>query len=105
MNRKFLFLICLILFIFTVSSVSAVDLNQTVTQDVLSVDEGTFSQLQDIVNNAENGSTINLDNDYVYDGDNDGEGINITKDITINGNGYTLDGNDASNSPSIKNGR
>jgi len=90
MNKKFLFLICLILFIFTVSSVSATDANQT--ENVLSADVGTFSQLQDTINNAENGSTVNLDKDYVYNG---GENIKIDKDITINGNGHMIDGNHA----------
>ena len=90
MNKKFLFLICLILFIFTVSSVSATDANQT--ENVLSADAGTFSQLQDTINNAENGSTVNLDKNYVYNG---GENIKIDKDITINGNGHMIDGNHA----------
>jgi len=90
MKKIFLFLICLILFIFTVSSVSATDANQT--ENVLSADVGTFSQLQDTINNAENGSTVNLDKDYVYNG---GENIKIDKDITINGNGHMIDGNHA----------
>ena len=53
MNKKLLFLICLILFIFTVSSVSAADdLNQTIDEDVFIVGEGTFSELQEIISNA-----------------------------------------------------
>ena len=42
MNNKFIVLICLFLFIFTVSSVSATDANQTVTKNVLTGDIGTF---------------------------------------------------------------
>ena len=87
-------MICLILFIFTISSVSATDANQT--ENILTTDIGTFSELHDTINNAENGSTVNLDKDYVYNGGDGGEGINITKDITINGNGHILDGNHAS---------
>ena len=95
MNKKLLFLICLILFIFTVSSVSAADdLNQTIDEDVFIVGEGTFSELQEIISNAQSGSTVNLDKDYVYDEDNGFEGIIISnKEIIINGNGHTLDGN------------
>ena len=95
MNKKLLFLICLILFIFTVSSVSAADdLNQTIDEDVFIVGEGTFSELQEIISNAQSGSTVNLDKDYVYDEDNGFKGIIISnKEIIINGNGHTLDGN------------
>ena len=94
MKKIFLVMICLILFIFTISSVSATDANQT--DNILTTDIGTFFELQDTINNAENGSTVNLDKDYVYNGDDGGEGINITKDITINGNGHVLDGIHAS---------
>ena len=95
MNKKFLFLICLILFIFTISSVSAEDANQTVTQNTLSVAEGTFTELQDTINNAENHSTIYLNKNYVYDGCGNGEGIIIDKNIAIDGNGHMVDGNHA----------
>ena len=94
MNNKFIVLICLFLFIFTVSSVSATDANQTVTKNVLTEDIGTFSELQDIISNTEEGSIVNLDKDYAYDEDNGVVGIIISdKNITINGNGHTLDGN------------
>ena len=79
MKKIFLVMICLILFIFTISSVSATDANQT--ENILTTDIGTFSELHDTINNAENGSTVNLDKDYVYNGGDGGEGINITKDI------------------------
>ena len=120
MNFKKTFLVfCLIMCIlFSVSSVvagdiddsiiasespdSAVDsdiINQNIESDVISSsnddilsekDNGTFSALQDKINNADEGATIALENDYV----NDGilvDGIQITKPITINGNGYTID--------------
>lgn len=53
-------------------------------------DDGTFTALQNKINNAADGFTINLENDYMY---NDGfktSGITISKTITINGNGKTI---------------
>ena len=69
MKRKFLILICLILFFVSVVAVSASeDLNQTIdNDDALSVsadyeisakDAGTFTALQEKINNAPSGSTI-----------------------------------------------
>ena len=102
MKRKFLILICLVLFIVSVACVSAAeDVNQTV-DDALSVsvdnelgvkDNGTFTALQEKINNAGAGSTINLENDYKYDEGFRKEGISINKELTIDGNGYTIDGN------------
>ena len=100
MNKKILFVICLILFISSLSFVSATDdLNQSndvsVSENVLGTDEGTFLELQEKIDNAKDGSTINMDKDYIYDGDEGGEGITIAKDITIDGKGHTIDGNHA----------
>ena len=53
-------------------------------------DNGTFSDLQDKINATEEGGTVNLTNDYNY-GESDKE-ISITKAITINGNGFTING-------------
>ncbi|WP_407430910.1 hypothetical protein [Methanobrevibacter sp.] len=102
MRRKFLIVICLILFIVSISAVSAADdLNQTADDDTLSVsqeselgvDDGTFATLQNKIKQAPAGSTINLENDYRYNSDVDPfYGIGIDKALTINGNGHTLDG-------------
>ncbi|WP_407430908.1 Ig-like domain repeat protein [Methanobrevibacter sp.] len=102
MKRKFLILICLALFIVSIACVSAAeDVNQTVDNDALSVsvdnelgakDNGTFTALQEKINNAAEGSTINLENDYKYDEGFRKEGISINKELKINGNGYTIDG-------------
>ena len=117
MKRKFLILLCLVLFIVSVSCVSAAEnTNQTVdgissvstidnidqTNDTLGVfenveelsakDDGTFTALQEKINNAPAGSTITLENDYKYDADFDKNGILIDKKLSINGNGYTIDG-------------
>ena len=108
MNRKFLILFCLVLFFVSIAGVSAAeDLNQTVddnlvvSEDTLSVslsddeigakDDGTFTALQEKINNAPEGSTITLENDYKYDEGFSVDGIGIDKKLTINGNGYTID--------------
>lgn len=111
MNKKILILICLILFIFSVVSVSATeDVNQTaddnaddlvVSDDTLSVslsddeisakDDGTFTALQEKIDNAQTGSTITLMNDYLRDSDKDPNKITIDKALTINGNGHKID--------------
>lgn len=82
MNKKILFLICLILFIFTIGSVAASDENVT------------FSALQTEINGAS--SNIELTHDYIYDNSTDfklNNGIIVNKtNFTINGNGHTVDG-------------
>ena len=91
----------------SLTAVSAVDTNQTddlaaedsdtVTQDILtdeSVGAGDFKQLNDNVTSAT--TTLELTKNYTYNPDVDldyKDGINITKDITVEGNGYTIDGN------------
>ena len=104
MFGKKLFFILLI-FILAISAVSAEDLNTTTDSvaideknvstvsddtDILGDDEGTFSQLQDMIDNATEGSTITLDKNYSYDDGFSQEGISITKNIIINGNNFTL---------------
>ena len=49
---------------------------------------GSFSELQDIIDSADEGSQINLTKDYVND---KGSEINIDKVLTINGNSHVLD--------------
>ena len=61
------------------------------SEDILSEkDNGTFTALQDKISNAAEGATIALENDYTNDGAL-ADGILISKSITINGNGYTID--------------
>ena len=59
-------------------------------EKVLGDGEGTFSQLDSIIEGNETGSTIYLDNDYVSSGYSH-DGIAINKQITIDGQGRTLD--------------
>ena len=58
-------------------------------------DAGTFTQLQNLID-ANYGGTITLQNDYSYATDEYILGVNITKKITINGNGKTIDCKDVS---------
>ena len=101
MNKKILFLLCLIFFIISIGAVSAEDdLNQTLGDNTLAIspkselnaDTGTFSALQSKINNAPAGSTISLENDYTYNSGFSTDGIDIDKDITINGNGHYING-------------
>ena len=56
-------------------------------------DDGTFTSLQNKIDGAGEGSVISLENDYTYNaGFRSTEGIKITKSLTINGNGHTIDG-------------
>ncbi|WP_292885984.1 lectin like domain-containing protein [Methanobrevibacter sp. UBA212] len=57
-------------------------------------DTQSFNSLQDIINNAADKSSINLNKDYFYDGqfDNGEYGVQINKSITVNGNGHVIDG-------------
>lgn len=54
----------------------------------------SFNALQDLINDADEKSTVSLERDYFYDGKfDDGEyGIIISKPMTINGNGHTING-------------
>jgi len=53
---------------------------------------GTFKDLQKIINDAEDGSTIKLENDYMYNSGFVTSGILINKSLTIKGNGHVIDG-------------
>lgn len=62
-------------------------------EDVLGAkDDGTFTALQNKINNAAEGSSITLENDYKYNSGFDTNGIKISKNLTINGNGHTING-------------
>ncbi len=88
MKRNFLILISFI-FIISIASVSAAeDLNQSAGEILESADGGTFADLQKKIDEAPEGSLINLENDYVS---GESWGMSITKSLTINGNGHTID--------------
>lgn len=99
----FLIIVCL----FTISTVSAEEIDnstnilsndysieviESANNDLLGGSYGTFEELQNEINTVENGGTLNLNKNYMYmSGSNNG--IKIDKQITINGNGFTIDGN------------
>ena len=120
--KKFLIFICLITVLFTVASVNASDVNETVMasedqdnevilaenqdsdklsateENKLSANTGTFTNLANEIKKADN--ELNLTRDYVYTApigyrETDVryvEGIPVNKQITINGNGFTING-------------
>ena|GEM_PF-2354831 len=120
--KKSLLIVCLIIFLFSIASVSANEIDdvanaaedkeisvdednsvgnmdETLTEsfdenviEADSEDDGTFTALQKKINDAEEGAVITLDKDYAYDEDFSKRGIRINKNLTINGNGHTLDG-------------
>ena len=71
-------------------------LKQTDDNEIIAgVDNGTFEALENKINNAQNGSTIILENDYTYEGEESGiSGITIGKALTIDGAGHTINANE-----------
>ena len=103
----------LLLAIFMIGAASAADVNVTdTTDDVLAVESvgedaiaestGTFSDLKTLVDNTAAGKTLNLDKDYLNDGN---VYIQISKAITIDGKGHTLDANNASSIFKVSNNK
>ena len=117
----------IVILLIAMSAVSASDdLDKNITQtndigtindDVLSASSArTFTDLQTQIGRTSAGSTLTLEDDYAYtEGTDRTIGIAIygtTKDITIDGNGHTLDGknvarilyiNEGANNITIKN--
>ena len=56
------------------------------------IDNGTFSDLQTKIDAVGVGGVVNLENNYAYDDSFSNNGITITNPITINGNGFTING-------------
>ena len=65
-------------------------------ENVLGDAPGTFTELQTIIDGNESGSIIDLDKNYTYDSDFNKTGILISKNLTIDGHGFTLDANNES---------
>ena len=59
-------------------------------ENLASPDDGTFKALQNKINNTSSGD-IKLENNYTYGDDFDQSGIIISKPLTIDGAGYTID--------------
>ena len=117
LKKRYLFLIMLV-FLFAVSAVSAEEMsNETnmlannhdssltagsISEDILSVylseeeiqgsaDNGTFTALQKKIDDAPEGSTINLD---TYNSEFSNNGITINKTLAVGSNGYVIDAPD-----------
>lgn len=87
---KSLLLLCLTLIILTsLSSVQAQNVNDPFKN---SFDNETFSNLEDTISNADDNSIIILDKNYTSTGNE----ITINKSLTIDGRGYSLNGNNTS---------
>ena len=123
--KKSLIFICLLICLFSIASVCASDVNETLvasedqSDELITIDDigttekgalsessGTFTELAAKINN---GTEIVLDKDYRFDSAVDSDyqnGVGISKTITINGKGHYLDGNNLAgiliiNSPTI----
>lgn len=118
MKKTLMFMLLVTFILFSVSGVFAGDINETAVasdaddltlrSDIDDVkvssntedqkledtnDDGTFTALQLKISLAKSGSTINLTQDYKYNDDFKlTTGVFINKDITINGNGHSIDG-------------
>ena len=70
---------------------TALSSSDVTDNEVLSAGEGNFTELSELINDTE--SSLELDKDYKYvSGDTTpSSGIVISKDMTINGNGHTID--------------
>ena len=109
--KKIFGLLILFSLIFFIAGVSASDVDSTITQDLDSAEDsisadantgailtdnlnGSFTNLNEEIKNSSTGE-LKLDKNYVY-GDADGDlkdGIDISKPITIDGQGHTIDAN------------
>ena len=61
----------------------------------LSAEPGSLYDLNEEIDLAKSGATINLTKDYKYYGDSDINPIYITKSLTIDGQGHTIDGSNS----------
>ena len=64
--------------------------------EILKSGEGSFGDLEDIIDDADSGSTLVLDKDYGNTDDYDYEGIKVRKNLIIDGQGHTIDGKNKS---------
>ena len=104
-------LMILTIFLMAFLAVSAVNAEDNATGDVVSMEEitdyaigaddnhvilgendfGNFTELSGLIEDTPEGTTLELEKNYRNDGSVSEEGINITKALTIDGKGHTLD--------------
>ena len=104
--RKLMIILILIIFLFSIASVTAANTTDVMTSnddstqknEIISKESkeiikdgnaGTFTELQDKIDNG--GSEITLDKNYTCEEGFDTDGIYIGKSITIDGQGHTID--------------
>lgn len=79
------------------SDVIAVDNNEdtlsATKEDTLSASQGKYKELSDLIDKTKENGVIKLKTDYKYDDSFTKDGITISKAITIDGNGHSIDGN------------
>ena len=88
MFKKIIILMLTLVCLLSVSAISAADTNNEVIVAVAD-SPGNFTELANTINSA-NG-TLDLTKNYTNTDNYKKQGIDITKDITINGNGYKID--------------
>lgn len=66
----------------------------TLTVNKKNIDDDSYYALNYIISNAKEGSTVNLNKDYNFDSSS--SGITISKQLTIDGKGHSIDGADLS---------
>ncbi len=71
----------------TPGEIQGIDTNDTVSIG----EEATFTDLQNTINSAAPEDNITLEEDYVYNTGFSTGGVSITKSLTIDGNGHTID--------------
>ncbi|MBE6506031.1 MAG: DUF11 domain-containing protein, partial [Methanobrevibacter millerae] len=111
-NKKIIIISLLILILMSVQCVSASDntdinlIGDNGDYGVLKAptETQTYTDLKNLIDNDNTGE-ITLEYNYKFNNGNDPKtGINITKDLVINGNGSTIDGQDASSLFNISSG-
>ncbi|WP_295594027.1 hypothetical protein [uncultured Methanobrevibacter sp.] len=113
-KKRYLILILCIIAILSIQFVSANDNTDNMTvlgvygeESILQapIETQSYTDLNTIINQAGEGDEINLTYNYEYRYGNDPKtGINISKNIVINGNGATIDGKSASSLFNISSG-
>lgn len=96
LNKKIIFLAIFIIFLL----ISAVSANDNSTADIGSAEDivdvnsnqGNFTELSNLIDSTAINETLTLDKDYQYDSNFPDGGIGITKSITVDGMGHTIDG-------------
>ena len=97
MKKSFLVLMLLLLILLSVGSIQAMDVdNDNITADADNSTVKTYSDLQNLVNDTEEGSTLVLSENFKYNSTSDQsliDGVTISKNITIIGeNNASIDG-------------